>query len=54
MGWFQMLYSLEIIKNPFSFQNMKVNYLEISVDGQHVPNDPFKPNYDKNDYVTSY
>ena len=41
-------------KNPFHFQNMKVNYLEINVDGQPVPNRPFKPNYDEDDYVTSY
>ena len=33
---------------------MKVNYLEINVDGQPVPNRPFKPNYDEDDYVTSY
>ena len=33
---------------------MKVNYLEINVDGQPVPNRPFKPNYAENDYVTSY
>ena len=47
-------YSGDYKKNPFNFQNMKVNYLEINVDGQPVPNHPFKPNYDEDDYVTSY
>ena len=49
-----MLHILEIIKNTFNFQNMKVNYREINVDGQPVTNRPFKTNYAENDYVTSY
>ena len=49
-----MPHILAIIKNPFNFQNMNVNYLEINVNGQPVPNQLFTPNFDENDYVTSY
>ena len=33
---------------------MDANYLEVTVDGQPVPNRPYKPNYEENDYVSSY
>ena len=41
-------------KNLFNFQNMDLNYMELSVDGQPVPNRPFKPNFSEKDYVASY
>ena len=47
-------YSGDYEKNPFNFMNMGVNYLEINVDGQPVPSRPFRPNFDENDYVSSY
>ena len=28
--------------------------MELSVDGQPVPNRPFKPNFNEKDYVASY
>ena len=34
-------------KNPFNFQHMNANYLEVSVDGQPVPNRPLKPNFEE-------
>ena len=33
---------------------MDANYLEVTVDGQSIPNRPYKPNYEENDYVSSY
>ena len=47
-------YSGDYTKNPFNFQNMGFNYLEINVDGQPVPNRPFRPNFFENDYAASY
>ena len=47
-------YSGSYNTNPFNFQNMDVNYLEITVDGQPVPSRPFRPNYLENDYTSSY
>ena len=47
-------YSGDYQKNPFNFQNMGLNYLEINVDGQPVPSRPFRPNFLENDYVASY
>ena len=47
-------YSGDFSKNPFNFQNMSTNYLEVTVDGQPVPNRPLKPNFNENDYVSSY
>ena len=47
-------YSGDYTKNPFNFQNMDLNYMELSVDGQPVPNRPFKPNFNEKDYVASY
>ena len=47
-------YSGDYDKNPFNFMNMGLNYLEINVDGQPVPSRPFRPNFDENDYVSSY
>ena len=34
-------YSGEYILNPFNFKNMDLKYMELSVDGQPVPNRPF-------------
>ena len=47
-------YSGDYDKNPFNFMNMDLNYLEINVDGQPVPSRPFRPNFDENDYISSY
>ena len=47
-------YSRDYSRNPFNFENMEANYLEVTVDGQPVPNRPLKPNYAENDYVSSY
>ena len=47
-------YSGDLSKNPFNFKHMDANYLEVTVDGQPVPNRPYKPNYEENDYVSSY
>ena len=47
-------YSGDYVKNPFNFMNMGLNYLEINVDGQPVPSRPFRPNFDENDYISSY
>ena len=41
-------------RNPLNFENMEANYLEVTVDGQPVPNRPLKPNYAENDYLSSY
>ena len=47
-------YSGDFGKNPFNFKHKDANYLEVTVDGQPVPNRPYKPNYEENDYVSSY
>ena len=47
-------YSGDYSRNPFNFENMEANYLEVTVDGQPVPNRPLKPNYPEKDYVSSY
>ena len=47
-------YSGDYTKNPFNLKNMGLNYMEITVDGQPVPNRPFRPSYSENDYVSSY
>ena len=47
-------YSGDYKKNPFNFKNMDLNYLEINVDGQPVPNRPFKPNFDTKDFSASF
>ena len=47
-------YSGDYSKNPFNFQNMDLNYMELSVGGQPVPNRPFNPNFNEKDYVASY
>ena len=49
-----LAYSRDYAKNPFNFMNMGLNYLEINVDGQPVPSRPFRPNFDENDYISSY
>ena len=47
-------YSGDFSKNSFNFQHMNANYLEVSVDGQPVPNRPLKPNFEEKNYVASY
>ena len=47
-------YSGDFSKNPFNFQHMNANYLEVTVDGQPVPNRPLKPNFEEKNYVASY
>ena len=51
---FNSAYSGDYDRNPFNFMNMGLNYLEINVDGQPVRSQPFRPNFDENDYVSSY
>ena len=33
---------------------MNLNYLEVTVDGQPVPNKALTPNFEKGDFVSSY
>ena len=40
-------YSGEYDKNPFDFKHMNLNYLEVTVDGQPVPNRALNPNFEK-------
>ena len=47
-------YSGDYSKNPFDFQHMNLNYLEVTVDGQPVPNRALTPNFEKGDFVSSY
>ena len=47
-------YSGDYIRNPFNYENMGANYLEVTVVGQPVPGRPLKPNYAEKDYVSSY
>ena len=47
-------YSGDFSKNLFNFKHMDANYLEVTVDGQPIPNRPYKPNYEESDYISSY
>ena len=40
-------YSGEYDKNPFAFKQMNLKYLEVTVDGQPVPNRALTPNFEK-------
>ena len=40
--------------NPYNFLHVNVNYLELSVDGQSVPAQPLKPNFESGDYTISF
>ena len=40
--------------NPFNFLHVNVNYIELSVDGQSVPAQPLKPNFETGDYTSSF
>lgn len=40
--------------NPFNFQHFNVNSLQLSVDGQSVPQTHLSPNFATGDYVSSY
>ena len=47
-------YSGSYDKNPFFFNHMNLNYLEVTVDGQSVPNRALSPNFEAGDFVSSY
>ena len=47
-------YSGSYDKNPFFFKHMDLNYLEVTVDGQSVPNRALSPNFEGGDFVSSY
>ena len=47
-------YSGEYDKNPFDFKHMNLNYLEVTVDGQPVPNRALTPNFEKGYFISSY
>ena len=47
-------YSGNYAKNPFNFENMNTNFLEVTVDGHPVPDVALRPDYSNNDYVSSY
>ena len=47
-------YSSDFSKNPYNFKHLNANYLEVSVDGQPVPNRPLKPNFEEGNFVASY
>lgn len=38
-------YTGSYTKNPFHFPHCNLNYLELAVNGQSVPGEPFQPNY---------
>ena len=40
--------------NPFNFVHSNVNWIELSVDGQSVPGQPLKPNFETGDYTSSF
>ena len=40
--------------NPFNFIHNNVNWIELSVDGQSVPGQPLKPNFETGDYTSSF
>lgn len=41
-------------KNPFNYQNFKLSFLEITLNGNSVPGPSFQPNYQTNDYIECY
>ena len=43
-------YSGNYTRNPFNFDNMKLNYLDFMVQGQSKPGPPFQPEYEKRQY----
>ena len=47
-------YSGSYDKNPFFFNHMNLNYLEVTVDGQSVPNRALSPNFEAGDFISSY
>ena len=47
-------YSDSYDKNPFFFNHMNLNYLEVTVDGQSVSNRALSPNFEAGDFVSSY
>ena len=40
--------------NPFNFVHSNVNWIELLVDGQSVPGQPLKPNFETGDYTSSF
>ena len=47
-------YSGDYSTNPFDFKDMNLNYLEVTVHGQPVPNTALTPNFEKGDFISSY
>ena len=47
-------YSGSYDKNPYFFDHMNLNYLEVTVDGQSVPNRALTPNFEGGDFVSCY
>lgn len=48
-------YNGNLTLNPFNFQNYKINYLSLYVDGTQVPSRPLQPDFTKNKlYVDAY
>ena len=41
-------------KNPWHFENFGINYINFVVNGESVPNQPFKPNFNEGDYLRLY
>ena len=47
-------YSGDYNKNPFNFKHMNLNFLQVTVDGQSVPNRALTLNFEKEDVISSY
>ena len=47
-------YSGIYTKNSFNFYHYNLNYLEVMVNGMPTPCEPFKPNFQQNDYSSCY
>ncbi|KAL8565345.1 hypothetical protein ACOMHN_029040 [Nucella lapillus] len=41
-------------KNPFHFQNFDLNFLDITLDGKHVPAKPLTPDFDRKRVTRAY
>ena len=47
-------YAGSFIRNPYSFQHMNVNFMQLYTDGEPVLNKPLKPNIAELDYLSCY
>ena len=47
-------YNGSLKQNPFEFEHFNMNYLALYVEGEPVPAQPYKPNFDANQYLRSY